>query len=88
MVFFLDFLDQENISPKMKMHAIQVQIPHGDLRFLRSRMSHHDYPQHHLHAGLDLDWEYPAKRGGSPQDKKNFILLVKELKEVEARCHR
>jgi len=30
--------------------------------------------------GLDLDWEYPAKRGGSPDDKKNFILLVRDLK--------
>ncbi|XP_045471267.1 probable chitinase 2 [Harmonia axyridis] len=30
--------------------------------------------------GLDLDWEFPAKRGGSPSDKDNFLLLVKELK--------
>ena len=32
--------------------------------------------------GLDLDWEYPANRGGSPDDKENFAKLVTELKTV------
>jgi GH18 family chitinase len=27
--------------------------------------------------GLDLDWEYPAKRGGVPADKENFVNLVR-----------
>lgn len=32
--------------------------------------------------GVDLDWEYPAvsEMGGRPQDKSNFILLLKELR--------
>uniref|UniRef100_A0A1B6M3P7 GH18 domain-containing protein n=1 Tax=Graphocephala atropunctata TaxID=36148 RepID=A0A1B6M3P7_9HEMI len=29
--------------------------------------------------GFDLDWEFPAKRGGAPEDKDNFVALVKEL---------
>lgn len=26
--------------------------------------------------GLDFDWEYPAQRGGTPEDKANFAALV------------
>lgn len=31
--------------------------------------------------GFDLDWEYPAMRGGSPADKVNFITLLKLFRE-------
>jgi len=39
-----------------------------------------DFLKKYNFDGLDLDWEYPAKRGGSADDKKNFILLVRDLK--------
>ncbi|EWC46483.1 hypothetical protein DRE_04206 [Drechslerella stenobrocha 248] len=34
--------------------------------------------------GVDLDWEYPAAddRGGSPPDTRNYILLVREMKQA------
>ena len=32
--------------------------------------------------GLHFHWEHPAHRGAAPQDKQNFPLLLKELKEV------
>lgn len=32
-------------------------------------------------TGLDLDWEYPTQRGGKPQDKEAFVVLVKELSQ-------
>jgi len=30
--------------------------------------------------GMDLDWEYPAERGGEPIDKDDYVQLIKELK--------
>merc|ERR1719420_984209 len=32
--------------------------------------------------GLDLDWEYPAKRGGIPEDKENFIYMLADLHSI------
>lgn len=30
--------------------------------------------------GFDIDWEYPAQRGGAPGDVKNFIELLKIMR--------
>ena len=65
----------------LQKHNFDGQLRHNLLTQDASIQSFIPY----FHPGLDLDWEYPAKRGGSPQDKKNFILLVKELKEVYLR---
>ena len=32
--------------------------------------------------GLDFDWEYPTLRGGKKNDRENFVLLLKEIKEL------
>lgn len=32
--------------------------------------------------GFDIDWEYPAQRGGASADVKNYVTLIKEFREV------
>ena len=73
----IDFLQKHNFDGQLRHNFIGSEMPTQDA-LMQSFIPY--FP-----LGLDLDWEYPAKRGGSPQDKKNFILLVKELKEVYLR---
>ncbi|XP_026480053.1 probable chitinase 2 [Ctenocephalides felis] len=47
-------------------------------RFIHSAL---EFIKKYNFDGLDLDWEFPGKRGGAPEDKRNFVLLVKELRE-------
>ena len=70
----IDFLQKHNFDGRLRHNFIGSEMSKQDAS-VQSFIPF--FP-----PGLDLDWEYPAKRGGSPQDKKNFILLVKELKEV------
>lgn len=37
--------------------------------------------------GLDIDWEYPATRGGPPQDKMNLASLMKVSLHIYGRYH-
>ncbi|MCI3751418.1 glycosyl hydrolase family 18 protein [Escherichia coli] len=36
----------------------------------------------HGFDGLDMDWEYPTQRGGSPDDYDNFVILMAELNQA------
>ncbi|XP_015509756.2 acidic mammalian chitinase [Neodiprion lecontei] len=33
-------------------------------------------------SGIDVDWEYPAQRGGADTDVENFVLLLEELRDT------
>lgn len=35
----------------------------------------------HEFDGMSIDWQYPSQLGGSSADKRNFVKLLKDLKE-------
>ncbi|KAK9504293.1 hypothetical protein O3M35_010659 [Rhynocoris fuscipes] len=45
--------------------------------FTRSLMN---FVRKYQFDGIDLDWEFPTQRGGRPEDKDNFIALIKDMK--------
>ena len=50
-------------------------------RFIESAVT---FCQKYDFDGIDLVWMYPGVgwRGGVPEDKQNFVKLIKELKEA------
>lgn len=47
------------------------QFVHSVVRFLEK----------HGFDGLEVDWEYPTKRGGHGRDRKKFVLLLRDLRK-------
>lgn len=60
-----------------------VSKPERRAAFVESAVS---WMRGHEFDGLEILWKYPGyeKRGGKPRDKRNFVLLLKELKEAFA----
>lgn len=42
----------------------------------------YEFTLEHRFDGFDLDWEYPAQRGGRPSDREAFSKLIMELQQL------
>ncbi|CAN7939150.1 unnamed protein product, partial [Ixodes hexagonus] len=49
----------------------------GRRKFVESILA---FLEFHGFDGLDMDWEYPAQRGGKPEDRDNFSQLLRDLR--------
>ncbi|XP_076283245.1 endochitinase-like [Lasioglossum baleicum] len=63
-------------SKKFSNIAANAESRH---RFVESAVN---YLKKYNFDGLDVDWEYPNQNGGKKADKKNFVELLKELKQA------
>jgi len=89
---FERFTNLKKINPKLKTMLAIGGWNEGSIKYsgmAASPASRKDFVDSVLEFlakydfdGLDLDWEYPAARGGKPEDKDNFSSLVRELKSA------
>lgn len=60
-------------------YSDMAKTKEGRATFIQSCV---EFLQEYGFDGLDLDWEYPSQRGGAPEDKVNFGLLLDEMRPV------
>nr|AKP18004.1 chitinase 6 [Eriocheir sinensis] len=85
------FVDKKSLNPRLKVllavggwtegstkYSAMAASPATRQAFIKSAIK---FIEDNGFDGLDLDWEYPANRGGKPEDKENFVTLVKELRK-------
>ncbi|XP_046399190.1 acidic mammalian chitinase-like [Ischnura elegans] len=59
-------------------YSVMASSKTGRSRFITSVI---ELLKEHSFDGMDLAWLYPGNRGGSALDKKNYALLIAELRE-------
>ncbi|XP_037088510.1 probable chitinase 2 isoform X2 [Pollicipes pollicipes] len=88
--YYKKFVQLKRLNPRLKVtiaiggwvegskkYSNMAMDPAKRATFINSTI---DFITTHGFDGLDLDWEYPARRDGVPEDKQNFVELVKELR--------
>ncbi|KAK3872391.1 hypothetical protein Pcinc_022518 [Petrolisthes cinctipes] len=83
------FVNMKSLNPRLKVlvavggwtegstkYSVMSSAASSRETFIKSVVA---FLKKHRFDGLDLDWEYPANRGGVPADKENFVSLAKEL---------
>ncbi|XP_043196453.1 probable chitinase 2 [Amphibalanus amphitrite] len=90
--YYRKFVELKRLNPRLKVtiavggwnegskkYSDMAKDPVKRAKFINSTI---DFLTTHGFDGLDLDWEYPARRMGIPEDKQNFVKLVEELREA------
>lgn len=91
---FIRFVNLKKVNPKLKTliaiggwnegsvkYSTMAANPAARQTFVQSVV---DLLEKYHFDGLDVDWEYPAARGGKAEDRQNFIDLLKDLRSALA----
>ncbi|XP_055374396.1 chitinase-3-like protein 1 [Condylostylus longicornis] len=82
----------KQVNPKLKTLAAVGGWNEGSIKFSEAAKdpikrrtfieTSIEFALKHNFDGIDMDWEYPAQRGGDVEvDKANFVIWMKEFKE-------
>ncbi|KAI4122687.1 MAG: hypothetical protein LQ338_005669 [Usnochroma carphineum] len=71
----------DNGTATQPVYSNMVGSPGNRAKFISNLLS---FLREYAFDGVDFDWEYPGApdRGGHPDDGKNFVIFLKELKDA------